>query len=174
MIMWQRDCGVVPVVNEQKRVVGVITDRDICIAVSMQNRLASQIQVSEVISGKVKSCKPDDGLEQALKTMRRRQLRRLPVTTKDGVLVGIVSIGDLLKAGKGKDFKKKLFAALREISSLRPIHLHETSAEDNSDQIESNKEASEVENIQTETETDVEKQSPTENSSALEGIDDDA
>ena len=129
MIMWQRDCGIVPVVNEQKQIVGMITDRDICIAVSMQNRLASQIKVSEIIYGEVKSCRPDDDLENALKTMKKRQLRRLPVASKDGVLVGIVSIGDLLKAAKGKELKKKLLSALREISSFRPLQLHEISAD---------------------------------------------
>ena len=132
MIMWQRDCGVVPVVNDEQQVVGMITDRDICIAVSMQNRLASQIKVGEIIYGEVKSCRPEDDLEDVLKTMRKRQLRRLPVTSKDGVLAGIISIGDLLNVAKGKEIKKKLLSALREISSFRPLQLHEISADDES------------------------------------------
>ncbi|MEP6924971.1 MAG: CBS domain-containing protein [Pyrinomonadaceae bacterium] len=129
MIMWQRDCGVVPVVNEQKRVIGMITDRDICIAVATKNRLASDIQVSEIISGKVAFCQPNDDVEDALKTMKKRQLRRLPVTDKDNVLLGIISMGDLLNVGKGKEIKKKLLAAIREITSFRPVHLHEITAE---------------------------------------------
>jgi CBS domain-containing protein len=152
MIMWQRDCGVVPVVNEQKQVVGMITDRDICIAVTMQNRLASEIQVSEIISSKVKSCQPNDDLEDALKTMKKRQLRRLPVTTKDGVLLGIISIGDLLNAGKGKEIKKMLLTALREISSFRPLHFHEITADDEN-QIKPNQDSSDVKNINIENET---------------------
>ena len=152
MIMWQRDCGVVPVVNEQKQVVGMITDRDICIAVTMQNRLASEIQVSEIISSQVKSCQPGDDVEDALKTMKKRQLRRLPVTTKDGVLLGIISIGDLLNAGKGKEIKKMLLTALREISSFRPIHLHEIVA-DNEDQIKLSQDSSDVKNINIQNET---------------------
>ncbi len=137
MIMWRRDCGVVPVVDEQQRVVGMITDRDICIAVSMQNRLASQIKVGEIIYGEVKSCRPDDELEDILKTMKKRQLRRLPVTSKDGVLLGIISIGDLLNAAKGKEIKKKLLSTLREISSFRPLQLREISSDDE-DQVDSN------------------------------------
>lgn len=129
MIMWQRDCGAVPIVDEQNQVVGMITDRDICIATAMQNRLASEIRVGEIISGNVKTCRPNDDLENALKTMKRNQLRRLPVTNENGTLLGIVSISDLLSAGKNKDFKKKLFAALREISSFRPVQLHEISVE---------------------------------------------
>lgn len=130
MIMWQRDCGVVPVVDEQKQVIGMITDRDICIAVATQNRLASDIRVSEIISGKVRSCQPNDDLEDALKTMKKRQLRRLPVTDKDGILLGIISIGDLLNLGKGKKIKKKLFAAMREITSFRPVHLYEITSDE--------------------------------------------
>ena len=152
MIMWQRDCGIVPVVNEQQRVVGMITDRDICIAVSMQNRLASQITVGEIIYGEVKSCRPEDDLEDALKMMKKRQLRRLPVTSKDGVLLGIISIGDLLNAAKSKALKKKLLAALREISSFRPLQMREISA-DTDNQAESEADLNFHESIQTNDET---------------------
>jgi len=169
MIMWQRDCGVVPIVNEEKRVVGMVTDRDICIAVAMQNRLASQIQVSEIISGKVKSCQPNDDVENALKTMKKRQLRRLPVTTKDGVLLGIVSIGDLLNAGKGKEIKKMLLAALREISSFRPLHLHEIAA-DNESHAEPDQDSNDARDIHVENET--EEQSEINNSIPSEEIED--
>ena len=133
-IMWQRDCGVVPVVDESQRVIGMITDRDICFAVVTKNRLASEIKISEVISQKeVRSCAPGDAIEDALKTMKRRQLRRLPVVNKEGVLVGILSLADLISGvGKGKDAvpRKKLLAALKEISHLRPITLHALPDED--------------------------------------------
>ncbi|HEX8396961.1 MAG TPA: CBS domain-containing protein [Pyrinomonadaceae bacterium] len=133
-IMWQRDCGVVPVVDESQRVIGMITDRDICFAVVTKNRLASEIKISEVISqNEVRSCAPGDAVEDALKTMKRRQLRRLPVVNKEGVLVGILSLADLISGvGKGKDAvpRKKLLAALKEISHLRPITLHAFSDDD--------------------------------------------
>jgi CBS domain-containing protein len=133
-IMWQRDCGVVPIVDESQRVIGMITDRDICFAVVTKNRLAGEIKISEVISqNEVQSCAPGDAVEDALKTMKRRQLRRLPVVNKDGVLVGILSLADLISGvGKGKDAvpRKKLLAALKEISHLRPITLHALSDED--------------------------------------------
>ena len=133
-IMWQRDCGVVPIVDESQRVIGMITDRDICFAVVTKNRLPGEIKISEVISqNEVQSCAPGDAVEDALKTMKRRQLRRLPVVNKDGVLVGILSLADLISGvGKGKDAvpRKKLLAALKEISHLRPITLHALSDED--------------------------------------------
>ena len=133
-IMWQRDCGVVPVTDENQRVVGMITDRDICFAVVTKNRLASEIKISEVISqNKVQSCAPGDAVEDALKTMKRHQIRRLPVVNKEGVLVGILALADLIRGiGKGKDAvpRKKLLAALKEISHLRPITLHALSDDD--------------------------------------------
>lgn len=133
-IMWQRDCGVVPVVDESQRVIGMITDRDICFAVVTKNRLAGEIKISEVISqNKVQSCAPGDAAEDALKTMKRHQIRRLPVVNKEGVLVGILALADLIRGiGKGKDAvpRKKLLAALKEISHLRPITLHAFSDDD--------------------------------------------
>src|SRR5690242_8490683 len=53
MMMWRQDCGVIPVTNRDGRVAGVVTDRDICMAVATQHRLADQIHVNEIISGKV-------------------------------------------------------------------------------------------------------------------------
>lgn len=134
-IMWRRDCGVVPVVDAQQKVIGMITDRDICFAAVTQNRAPGEIKIGDVISGqnKVQSCSPGDAVEDALKTMKRKQLRRLPVVNRDGVLVGILSLADLIRsAGNGKDAvsRKKLFAALKQISHLRPITLHILSPED--------------------------------------------
>lgn len=133
-IMWQRDCGAVPVTDGNQRVVGIITDRDICFAAMTKNRAPGEIKISEIIGeNKVRTCSPGDDVETALKTMKRRQLRRLPVVNKDGVLVGILSLADLIRAiGKGKDAvpRKKLLAALREISHLRSITLHVLSDEE--------------------------------------------
>jgi CBS domain-containing protein len=136
MIMWQRDCGVVPVVDEHQRVVGMVTDRDIAIAAATKNRLIADILVAEIIYGEVKTCDPNDNAEDALKIMRKHQLRRLPVTSRDGVLLGIISLSDFLRnVGKGKDKvpRKKLLNALRDISTFRPLHLHELFAEKKQD-----------------------------------------
>lgn len=130
--MWQRDCGVVPVVDNEKKIVGMITDRDICMALATKNRVAAHITVGEVANGQIVWCEPDDDAETALKTMRQQQVRRLPVVDGDGVLQGVLSISDCLRhAGKGKDkiARKKIFAALRDISSFHRFQLRETTAE---------------------------------------------
>jgi CBS domain-containing protein len=94
--MWQNDCGVLPVVSEAGKVIGIITDRDIAIAVSTKGRLASDIRVDEVISGKVHATTLNDDLKSALETMRRAKVRRLPVLNQDGILEGILSMNDIV------------------------------------------------------------------------------
>ena len=78
-IMWDADCGAVPIVDENRTLIGVITDRDIAITVGTQNRLPSDIRVAEAMSDTVYSCTPDQDILGALKTMRSERVRRLPV-----------------------------------------------------------------------------------------------
>src|SRR5436190_8358445 len=96
-IMWEHDCGAVPLVNGAGQVAGIITDRDICMALATKNRLASDITVGEVSTGHVHSCSPDADVSAALDLMRREQLRRLPVTDEGGVLVGIIALADVVR-----------------------------------------------------------------------------
>ena len=105
-LMWEHDCGAVPVVNGAGLCVGMITDRDISMAVATRNRLATEITVGEVSSGQVLTCRPEADVRAALEQMRREQLRRLPVTDGDGRLVGILSIADIIRHAKKGESKK--------------------------------------------------------------------
>jgi len=96
-IMWRHNCGVVPVVDEGQRVTGVITDRDICMAVATRGRLAAQIAVAEVQSGRVFTCSPDDDVRAALRVMEENQVRRLPVVAGGAALVGVLSLHDVVR-----------------------------------------------------------------------------
>jgi CBS domain-containing protein len=101
-IMWQNDCGILPVVINGGNAVGVITDRDIAIAVGTRGRAPQEIRVDEVIHGPVIACTPDDDVHSALKTMRKDKVRRLPVLSDEGVLKGILSLNDIvIHAQKG-------------------------------------------------------------------------
>ena len=103
-LMWENDCGILPVVAEGGKVVGVITDRDICMAANLKNRNLSNIAVEDVISGKVFACKPEDDVHLALKTMQENKVRRLPVVAADRKLEGILSMNDIvLKADEAKE-----------------------------------------------------------------------
>jgi len=95
-LMWEHDCGFIPVVDDAEKVTGVITDRDICIALSTRDRQPSQITVGEVTSIPAFVCSPDDDIQTALETMSKERLHRLPVVNADRGLVGILSINDIL------------------------------------------------------------------------------
>lgn len=94
-IMWERDCGAVPVVDRNGHVAGMITDRDICIAAYLQGEPLSQIRVAEVMSRELCVCRPEDEVAAAERVMRENQVRRLPVVTDGKLLVGILSVSDL-------------------------------------------------------------------------------
>jgi CBS domain-containing protein len=97
-IMWECDCGVVPVVDEQRHVVGMITDRDIAIATTTRSAAPADIQVRHVMTtGELRSCRPDDDVRDALNTMGEYRVRRLPVTDRQNRLVGILSLNDLVR-----------------------------------------------------------------------------
>jgi predicted transcriptional regulator len=81
-------------------VVGLITDRDICIGGATKNGNLSNIAVEEIMTGKVYSCAPEDDVRKALKTMQERKVRRLPVVAPDGTLEGLLSINDITLSAK--------------------------------------------------------------------------
>jgi CBS domain-containing protein len=94
-IMWEHDCGAVPVVDADSHVVGMITDRDVCMASYTQGRPLWQIPVSSACSHTVYSCLLTDSVQSAEKLMRTTQVRRLPVVDAEGKLWGLISLGDL-------------------------------------------------------------------------------
>jgi CBS-domain-containing membrane protein len=105
-LMWENDCGILPVVTEVEKVVGLISDRDICMAANLQGRNLWSIAVEDVFSGDVYACKPDDDIRTALKIMGEHKVRRLPVVASDGKLNGILSMNDIvLKAEESRDKK---------------------------------------------------------------------
>lgn len=95
-LMWNGNCGFLPVKSSDGKVIGVVTDRDICIALGTRNRIAGEVVAGEVMSNKLCSCAPDDEIHIALQTMKEGRVRRLPVVAKDGSLVGVVSMDDIL------------------------------------------------------------------------------
>ena len=95
-IMWDQDCGTLPIVDKDRKVVGMITDRDICIAVGTRGRPAERIAVRDVIGGKAYKCLPSEEVTAALQTMKKQRVRRLPVVDAEGRLVGVVSLNDIV------------------------------------------------------------------------------
>jgi CBS domain-containing protein len=101
------DCGMLPVV-EHGRLTGVVTDRDICIALGTRNARASELAVGAVARSPVWTCAPDEDVHVALTTMKQHRVRRLPVVGFGDTVVGVVSMNDiLLAAGPRKAVESK-------------------------------------------------------------------
>jgi CBS-domain-containing membrane protein len=95
-IMWDTDCGFVPVVNEERHLVGVITDRDICIAAATRDTRPASILVRDVMSRGVSTCSDDDDARSVLSLLKTRRVRRLPVVNTSGQLTGVISMNDMV------------------------------------------------------------------------------
>ena len=95
-LMWDADCGILPVVDAG-RLVGVITDRDLYIALATRNCLASELRVGDVTTGRVVTCEPEDDIHQVMEAMTAQRVRRLPVLGFGGAVIGIVSIDDVVR-----------------------------------------------------------------------------
>lgn len=128
-VMWECDCGAVPVLDpNNNRLIGMITDRDICMAVWTKGRLPSAIHVSEVTSRERYACNQDDSIASAVELMRSRQIRRIPVLDQQDKLVGILSLADIANASQnggaraavGELAPPEIVATLGSICSPRP------------------------------------------------------
>ena len=97
-IMWEIDCGFIPVAEPQSRaLIGVVTDRDACIASMTQGAPLHAIPVELPMSRAVVTCQPEDDLAVAHDLMRRHQLHRLAVADPENRLVGVLSINDIAR-----------------------------------------------------------------------------
>jgi CBS domain-containing protein len=107
-LMRKANCGFLPVVGDGGNVIGVITDRDICIALGTRNRVPSELRVWDVMPRKLFTCMPDDDVHSALKTLRGARIRRLPVIDRDDTLVGVLSIDDIVLKAREHFLKKDI------------------------------------------------------------------
>jgi CBS domain-containing protein len=110
--MWDNDIGCLPVVDNERRVVGMVTDRDVCMAAYLQGVPLSGSLVTSAMSKQVFSCAPDDDIAFAEKLMREKQVRRLAVIDAQGRLAGIISLNDIAREGERETELKKT----REVS----------------------------------------------------------
>lgn len=98
-LMWEHDCGAIPVCdsNGSASLVGMITDRDICMCALFEGRPLHDLRVEQAMARNLQTCRPDDSLVDAERKMRDAMIRRLPVVAEDGALVGILSMADLAR-----------------------------------------------------------------------------
>jgi CBS domain-containing protein len=96
-IMWNKDCGAVPVVEPGTgRLLGIVTDRDLAMSALLSNRPSDALKVADAMTPKVHACGEEADLREAHDAMREHQVRRLPVVDDEGRIVGIVTLNDLV------------------------------------------------------------------------------
>lgn len=95
--MLDESCGCLPIVDARAQVVGILTDRDICLAVATRHERPSDIPVREVMTIRVITCSPDESVDEVLLRMKENRVRRLPVVDLEGRLEGVLSTDDLVR-----------------------------------------------------------------------------
>jgi len=121
-LMVDRDCGWIPVVDDANVVVGVITDRDICLAAHDRDKRISKIAIEGVMHTNVYACRKSDALADAEAIMRNRRVRRLPVVDEEGRLVGLLSLSDLAqRAGMNDENRPRGLTSLDVAHTLAAI-----------------------------------------------------
>src|SRR4051812_28902645 len=117
-MLWDEDCGAIPVLEDQgDRVVGMLTDRDICMATWSRNLAPSQIPAAQAMSRGLVYCSPTDSIDTAEGTMRSCQVRRLPVLDSAHRLLGILSITDIARVARERSLARPGF----DISPLQVV-----------------------------------------------------
>ena len=104
MMMWDNDCGSLPIIDDGGNPIGIITDRDIAMASALNHKALWDISTREVMGDRpLFTCNLDDDIKSALKLMQTHKVRRLPVTNHSGHLEGVLSIDDVVAcAEQGK------------------------------------------------------------------------
>ena len=131
-LMWENACGCIPVLDDGGQVIGMVTDRDVCMAAYTQGKRLEDIDVSTAMSHAVHSCLPSDSVETAAAIMQKGRVRRLPVLTPSGELVGLVSLHDMaIAAGdsSSRRGKENLIRAVEStLSAVCGRHSHQAAA----------------------------------------------
>ena len=122
-IMRDRDCGFLPVLDSHGVAVGVVTDRDVCLAAGTKHRPLARVSVKETMSHPVFSCFADENLKTVLVTLAKHRVRRLPVLNKAGHLEGVLSIDDIVQAPHERraPTPEDILAALRAVYAHRSV-----------------------------------------------------
>lgn len=95
--MWDQDVGCLPVLDDEGHVIGIVTDRDACMAAYTQGRALGSVSVESAMAHRVFSCLPTDRIEDVEAVMKEHQVRRVPVIDEQGHLVGLISMNDIAR-----------------------------------------------------------------------------
>ena len=117
-MMWDHDVGCVPIVDHENHVIGMLTDRDVCMSVYIQGAPLTGVSVTSAMSKQVFSCSSEDDLASVERLMREKQVHRVPVIDAQGRLAGIISLNDIAReAAQESQMKKPREVSDGEIAS---------------------------------------------------------
>jgi len=102
-LMWEADCGAIPVVDRDGRLAGIVTDRDICMACYTQGKPPSQIGVVSVMAREVVTSRPDESIDMLERRLGQHQVRRVPVVDETSRPIGVVSLNNLARHAASAD-----------------------------------------------------------------------
>lgn len=113
-MMKQENIGILPVIDEKtQKLVGVVTDRDLCLGVIASGKNPSEAKLSELMSKNPFTCKPEEDIQKAEQYMKEHHVGRIPVVDQNGACVGIISQADIaLKGGQPQE----VYDTFREVA----------------------------------------------------------
>jgi len=135
-LMWENDCGFVPVVDEGQRLAGIVTDRDIAMAGLMTGLPLGLVRVREIMTNEIAACDPDDDINEAHAVMREHQVRRLPVVDAEDHVIGVLSLNDLVNEAFGGRSKAQQKRQRDTARTLAEISRHRLNGEPEQEQAE--------------------------------------
>ena len=100
--MFEGDCGVLPITDDTKKLLGMVTDRDITVALCTRGKRADELTVQEITSNSPVTCRIEDDVRTALRKMADAQIRRIPVVSSGGRVEGVLSINDIILQAKAR------------------------------------------------------------------------
>jgi CBS domain-containing protein len=117
-------CGALPVTYSDGRLAGIVTDRDICMAVACENRRPSELTAGDIMTREVAACNADDEIHAALDIMRSRKVRRLPVIGGDGRVEGLLCASDLVLCARHDDGRRPDLSYEDIMGTLKALNRH--------------------------------------------------
>lgn len=119
-LMWDHDCGAVAVVEDGGRLIGIVTDRDLCMAALLRGLPLHEITVDSVMQRDVQTCRANDSIKLVEAAMAEHQIRRMPVVDDADRPIGMVSVGDLARtaARTGPAMPERVGAVVRTLVAI--------------------------------------------------------
>jgi len=120
--MKRENIGSIPVIenNETRKLVGIVTDRDLALRIVGQGLDPKSVQVEEVMTYKLVTCRPEDDIQRALDMMSEHQLRRIPIVNDDNKILGIIAQADVATRVNQPE---KTAEIVKDISQTQHTHL---------------------------------------------------